>query len=125
MIELQGDRYVRVSGGETSATRAQMVDPISSANSRSQRSSETAGRSVASARSPAVLVFRDGHREEISDFTIANGVLYSQANFYTDGTWNRQIELSSLNLPETVKSNQLRGVRFPLPTSPNEVIVRP
>ncbi len=74
---------------------------------------------------PAVLVFRDGHREEVSEYTIADGALYTRTDYYTAGSWNRQIELSALNLPDTVKSNQSRGVRFQLPSSPNEVIVRP
>ena len=74
---------------------------------------------------PAILIFRDGHREEVSEYTIADGSLYTRADYYTNGSWNRKIELSSLNLSETVRSNQSRGVRFQLPSFPNEVIVRP
>ena len=74
---------------------------------------------------PAILIFRDGHREETSAYTISNGVLYTGSDFYTNGSWTRKIELSSLDLPETLKSNQSRGVRFQLPSFPNEVIVRP
>ena len=70
-------------------------------------------------------MFRDGHREEVSDYTIADGNLYTHDDYYTNGSWNRKIELSSLNLLETVRSNQSRNVRFRLPSSPNEVIVRP
>jgi len=72
-----------------------------------------------------VLVFRDGHREEVSDYTIADGVLYARGDYYRDGAWNRKIELKSLNLPETIHSNDARGVHVQLPTSPNEVITRP
>ena len=71
------------------------------------------------------LVFRDGHREQVFDYTIADGVLYAHADYFTTGSWNRKIELSSLNLSETVKSNQSQGVRFQLPSAPNEVIVGP
>jgi len=89
------------------------------------RPSTTAIRTVAPPDlPPVVLVFRDGHREEASDYTIADGVLYTRGD-YSTGSWNRKIELSSLSLPETLKSNQSRGVRFQLPSSPNEVIVRP
>jgi len=56
---------------------------------------------------------------------ITDGVLYTSGDYYANGSWNRKIELSSLNLPETVKSNQSRSVRFQLPSAPNEVIIRP
>ena len=123
LIELRGDRFVQISGDADS--QSEMVDRTHVSALGPENNVAAQYPSRPSHYTITVLLFRDGHREEVSDFTIANGVLYSQANLYIDGTWNRQIELSSLNLPETVKSNQLRGVRFPLPTSPNEVIVRP
>jgi hypothetical protein len=124
MIELQGDRYVRLSGPETSG--AEMIDRMPERPPLAEGSSSSPLHSVATPElPPAVLVFRDGHHEEASEYTIADGVLYTRADYYTTGSWNRKIELSSLNLPETVKSNQSRGVRFQLPSSPNEVIVRP
>ena len=36
---------------------------------------------------PALLVFRDGHTEEVRDYTIADGILYARGDFYTDGYW--------------------------------------
>lgn len=128
MIELQGDRYVRVSGEEGSGAEMRTIEPQPSsvhhkamlvdANSRlaDRRPAELA---------PVVLVFRDGHREEVSDYTIADGVLYARGDYYRDGAWNRKIELKSLNLSETIQSNDARGVHVQLPTSPNEVITRP
>ena len=127
MIELQGDRYVRVSGEESSTAEMRTIEPQTSvarqsttvnANSKSpdRRPAELA---------PVELVFRDGHREEVSDYTIADGVLYARGDYYRDGTWNRKIELKSLNMSETIQSNDARGVRLQLPTSPNEVITRP
>ena len=74
---------------------------------------------------PVTLLFRDGHQEDIRDYTIADGIIYARGDFYNDGYWNKKIELSALDLRETVKSNQARGVRFALPNSPNEVITRP
>lgn len=118
MIELQGGHYVRVSGEpnpgtETLSGLAVSVNPPESAPRASLQ--------VA----PVVLVFRDGHREEVTDYTIEDGALYVRSDFYTSGSWNRKIEISSLNVPETVKLNQSRGVDFHLPTAPNQVIVRP
>ncbi|HEV2470218.1 MAG TPA: hypothetical protein VGS78_13595 [Candidatus Sulfotelmatobacter sp.] len=119
MIELQGDRYVQVSGTEDSSS--QRIDqPLTRASkSTSDRDQPP------QPNSPVLLVFRDGHSEEISSYTIENGTLYSTADYYTAGSWNRKIELSSLNIPATLNSNRSRGVPFMLPTAPNEVVVGP
>jgi hypothetical protein len=128
MIELQGDRYVRVSGEESSS--AEMIGPETIDQIRvsrpARRPSDAADRSTPAADiAPAILVFRDGHREEVTGYTIADGVLYARADYYTAGSWNQKIELSSLNLPETIQSNRSRGVKFQLPTASNEIIVGP
>ena len=124
MIELQGDHYVRVSGDATS--HAEKIDPmLDSAPPPRPMSDSPAQALPTAALPPSVLVFRDGHREEISDYTIADGVLYTRSDYYTTGSWNKKIELTSLNLPETVQFNQARGRRFHFPTAANEVIVGP
>jgi|SRR5271166_3907374 len=123
MIELQGDRYVQISGDQSS--RAQMIDQLPT--TQSVQPADTLSLRPAPQQQPslAVLVFRDGRRQEISAYTIADGFLYATADYYTSGAWNQKIELSSLNLPETVASNSSRGLRFQLPSAPNEVIVGP
>jgi hypothetical protein len=135
MIELQGDRYVRVSGEEMPGE--QFVDSDSEirdaerASGRKSRASDSVipasviPAAAAQELPPAVLVFRDGRSEEVSEYTIADGVLYTRSDYYTTGSWNRKIALSSLNLLETTKSNQARGLRFRLPSASNEVIVGP
>jgi hypothetical protein len=127
IIELRGDRYVRVSSAEISEdSGAQVVEAVpSSPHQTNQPSVASNNVSAAPESPPATLVFRDGHREEVSDYTIAGGILYTSSNYYTDGAWNRRIEISSLNLPETINSNRSRGVPFRLPAAPNEVIVGP
>jgi hypothetical protein len=120
MIELQGDRYVEVSGGQPPGT--QMID--------SQFGSPSSLHSAPSSRaqiqsSSVVLVFRDGHRQAVSAYTIADGILYAASDYATTGEWTQAIELASLNVPETVATNSSRGLRFQLPTAPNEVIVGP
>jgi len=118
MIELQGDRYVQVSGNEDSGS--ERIDrPLTKV------SKSTPDQQQPQQNFPVLLVFRDGHSEEISTYTIENGILYSTADYYTAGSWNRKIELSSLNLPATLNSNRSRGVPFMLPTAPNEVVVGP
>jgi hypothetical protein len=133
MIEQQGDRYVRVSGPETPG--AVMLKPERLGQSQVQGAPAVERRPLGAAvplppadakeLARAVLVFRDGHREEVSEYVIADGILYARADYYTDGSWNRKIALAALNLPETVEINRSRGDRFQLPTAPNEVIVRP
>ena len=130
MIELQGDRYVRISGEDTSTAEVKQIDATIATHALVSR--RHVSHSIIAAPSPApqqlppaILVFRDGHREEISDYTIAEGILYTHANYYTDGSWNKKISLSSLNLLDTVTANQSRGIKFQLPTAPNEVFVRP
>ena len=123
MIELQGDRYVRVTGPEISG--AEMIDRMPERSPLPEHSGAPIHAAAIPELPPAVLVFRDGHREEASEYTIADGILYAHSDYYATGSWNKKIELSSLDLPETVKSNESRGVKFQVPSSPNEVIVRP
>lgn len=118
MIELQGDRYVQISGDQPS--RAQMIDAVPAAQSASHTAPV-----AHSQPAYAVLVFRDGHRQEISAYTITDGILYASADYATTGVWNQKIELTSLNVPETVATNSSRGLHFHLPSAPNEVIVGP
>jgi hypothetical protein len=132
MIELQGDRYVQVSGEAKSSALMQTIDGGSAtapATAAAGKTSKPAsGQLVRAAEKQtmiATLVFRDGHREEISDYTITNGVVYAKADYYNSGSWNRKIELSTLNLPETIQINQSNGLNFQLPSAPNEVIVGP
>lgn len=116
MIELRGDRYIQVSGDEPSTAR--VIDAVQTPPS-SQTRAQTASRAT------TILVFRDGHREEIADYTIAQGTLYASADFYSSGAWNRKIDLSTVNVAETTSSNQSRGIAFRVPSAPNEVIVGP
>jgi len=116
MIELQGDRYVQISGDQPS--RAQMIDSLAP--------TKLVTRTDASASpTPAVLIFRDGHREEVTGYTIADSCLYVTSNYTRTGYWIQKIELSTLNLPETIAANSSHDHKFQLPSSPNEVIVGP
>lgn len=141
LIELQGDRYVRVgdnqvaSGGQpltltpghdagSPAPRQHSARAVSHDSSRSQPS-VIAAAGPAAPLPPVILVFGDGTRQEVHDYTIADGVLYARGDFYTDGYWNKKIELAKLNVPETFTANSTRGVSFVLPSAPNEVITRP
>lgn len=122
MIELQGDHYVRVSGNEGAGV--QMIDrDTATAATSAKQSAPPVNRPKETI--PATLVFRDGHREEIADYTITDGIVYAHADYYKTGSWNRKIEVSSLDLPQTLQLNQSHGLHFQIPSSPNEVIVGP
>jgi len=118
MIELQNGRYVRVSNDAPDAEmQAEAQEP--------PVAPAVATSSPAPNLAPALLVFRDGHSEEVRDYTIAEGFLYVRGDYYTDGYWNKRIALSSLDVPQTMQANASRNVNFILPSSPNEVITRP
>jgi hypothetical protein len=59
---------------------------------------------------PTVLVFRDGHREEIANYAIMGSTL-----FVLSGPRAR-IPIAELDIPATVRVNQDRGVEFHVPT---------
>jgi hypothetical protein len=120
LIERHGDRFVRIRETE------QEEDVRFSQNeSREALISEgSATRSPRPERQFTVLVFRDGRREEASNYTIVDGVLYQATDFWSTGSWTKSIKLALLNLPATVRENQVRGVKFFLPSGPHEVVVR-
>jgi len=124
MIELQNGRYVRV----TSTIADGDPLPLDPAPIRARPSQSLPPMNSPPPAQPlpaAVLIFRDGHREEVRDYTIADGILYARGDYYTDGYWNKKINLAALNVPETMQANANRSVRFILPSSPNEVVTRP
>jgi hypothetical protein len=118
MIELQNGRYVRVS---SNALDAEMQAEAQEAPA----TPAVATSSPAPNLTPVLLVFRDGHSEEVRDYTIADGILYARGDYYIDGYWNQKIALPSLDVPQTIQANSSRDVNFVLPSSPNEVITRP
>jgi hypothetical protein len=131
LIEWQGDHFVRT----TMSSAAGQAAPDYSEKSYSEkpaarspfRGQPVVKDSVQPPRElpPAVLVFRDGRREEVSDYTIMNGTMYSKADYWTSGSWTKKIQIADLDVPATMKINQERGVKFVLPASPNEVVMRP
>jgi len=125
LIEWQVDRYVRVGSGQSSP-RADAFPDYSQTPADARVN--PGGAPLASQRRelpPAILIFRDGHHEEISDYVIARGVLYARADYALTGLSTRNIELAKLDLAATLKINQENGSRFVLPNSPNEVVTRP
>jgi hypothetical protein len=112
-MELRGDHWVRLAS--TSAEpNGPYFDPA-------------AARSTAppAPLPAAILVFRDGHQEEVSRYTIVGRFISIKSDYWTTGTWTRKIQVSELDLPATLKLNQARGANFSLPSRPGEVMMRP
>ena len=122
MIELQGDHYVRFGGRQESAERGTNTAPD---YAEVQRSSTQVPQQRAHADLPTVLIFRDGHREQVPEYAIIGSTLYAGGDYWQSGNWTKNIQLSTLNIPATMKANHDNGVNFTLPSAPNEVITRP
>jgi hypothetical protein len=120
MIELQGNRYVRFGGRQQPAERGTDSPPdyveAAAAKSSGQAQPELP---------PTLLIFRDGHREQVPGYAIVGATLYANEDYWQSGHWTKNIELSALNIAATVQANHDNGVKFLLPSAPNEVITRP
>jgi hypothetical protein len=118
LIELQGDQYIRRTGdNHTAHNGAEVAKAIPSRSTvADNRPAEIL---------PTLFVFRDGHREESSDYSIVSGVIYSRGDYWTSGSWSKKILIPDLDVAATLRANQERGVPFRFPSAPNEVITRP
>ena len=121
MIELQGNRYVRYGGRQQLVERGANSPPDYVAADAKSPSLQQAQPVLP----PTVLIFRDGHREQVPGYAIVGATLYANGNYWQSGHWTKNIELSALNIPATVQANHDNGVKFLLPSAPNEVITRP
>jgi hypothetical protein len=124
LIEWQGDRYVRVTSGSINGSRTIQPDYVADKTERHSTRAVPETRSITEPP-PTTFIFRDGHQEQSSDYSIISGVIYTCGDYWTSGSWSKQIPLAQLDLPATVKANQDRRAPFRLPTAPNEVITRP
>ena len=61
-----------------------------------------------------VLVFKDGHQQEVANYAIVGDTLYNIADGRTT-----KVALASLDLPATVKQNDQRGLQFQVPVRTN------
>jgi hypothetical protein len=130
IIEWQGDRYVRRTSDSASSSPTTEPDYIADTKSQPPEKNSAHATSPSEPRTkveppPTTFVFRDGHQEESSDYSIISGMIYARGDYWTSGSWSKQIPLAQLDLPATAKANQDRGAPFRLPTAPNEVITRP
>ena len=130
VLELQGDHWVRLTNYGQSQT-GQILQPESQqASSQTSASLISAARQIPAPEPPselpaAVLVFRDGHQEEIGKYVIAGTTIYTSADYWSSGAWTRKVQIAALDIPATLKVNRERGAKFSLPSGPHEVMLRP
>jgi hypothetical protein len=131
VLELQGDHWVRITNYGQSQTAGQFVQPDSEGTPNlpavvpPATARQIQAAQPASELPPAVLVFRDGHREEIGKYLIMGATIYTSADYWSSGTWTRKVQIVELDVPATMKLNQERGANFSLPSRPSEVMIRP
>ncbi len=128
LIELQGNRYVRYDGSEHSSDlHAANISPDYSGSIGTEPSAPRPAHATTPAPDlpPATLIFLDGRHEEATNYAIVSGVMYLHSDYWTSGAWAKRIQLAELDIPATLKANQERGVKFALPSAPNEVVTRP
>lgn len=77
------------------------------------RSQQSSGQSkIAEIRAETVLVYRDGHTEEVQNYAIIGKTIW-----IFNESRARKIALSELDLPATKRDNEDRGIDFVLPSS--------
>lgn len=131
VLELQGDHWVRITNYGRSQTGGDSNQPESdrASNLPSVESPATSRRTQPGEPleklPPAVLVFRDGHKEEIGKYLIKDATIYTSADYWSNASWTRKAQIADLDVPATLKLNQARGAKFSLPSGPSEVMFRP
>lgn len=124
VLELEGDHWVKMTSSgppQIVGQAVQVSTPASPGPSAKTRVSAPAKPPVEAPR--AVLVFRDGHQEEIGQYRIMGGMITVAADYWSTGSWTKQVPVSDLDVPATLKLNGERGTHFRLPSGPNEVMI--
>jgi hypothetical protein len=84
-------------------------DPAHAPPVQTQPAPEQSSIPDAKPNEPSVLVFRDGHKQEVSNYAIMGQTVY----VFDKRT--QKIALADLDVPATVKANDDRGLEFKIP----------
>ncbi len=127
MLELRGNHWVRVtdSGQTMASSPTGEKGSAKAADVRTITPQESAAVEPPRELPPAVLVYRDGHKEEVTRYTIVGGTIYTSADYWNSGSWTKKVPIAELNVPATLELNHERGANFSLPSSPHVVVIRP
>jgi hypothetical protein len=121
LIEWQGDHYVRFGGVEESSQQPSPAQPDYAESTITSLPKERVAPTAAEP-TPAVVVYRDGHREEVSDYAIADGFIYVRGTEWRNGYGIKHVPLSVVDPQATIQANRQRGVKFMWPSASNVVI---
>jgi hypothetical protein len=129
VLELQGDHWVRLTNYGQSQTgpslQPQSEQAYNSTSTQASASRQIQPTEPPTELPPAILVFRDGHQEQIGKYVIKDAAIYTSADYWTTGSWTRKVRITALNIPATLRLNRDRGANFTLPSGPHEVMIRP
>lgn len=126
VLEERDGQWMRVPIGSQVPVESQSRQPRVATSARVQEPSP-GGTSLAERPAelpPVVLVFRDGHREEMNNYLIQGDALYTSADRWSTGAWSRKIPIAELDVAASLRVNAERGAKFSLPRGPNQVVVR-
>jgi hypothetical protein len=126
LLELRDGQWVRVAtASEAPASLQPMQSDFAKApNPQPNISSEKQPAQPLPASPRAVLVFRDGHQEELETYMIQGDLIYVGMDYWSSGSWTRTIPIAELDVPATLKLNRERGGKFSLPSGPSEIMIR-
>jgi hypothetical protein len=127
LIELEDGRYVRHGATAQSEQSSVSHEPRTrSAPKPDYAARHYSGNEESGELTPTMLIFRDAHREQVSDYAIVGRVLYAHSDLDGEpGYGLKNIQISELDIPATIRANRENGVSFMLPSGPNEVVTRP
>jgi hypothetical protein len=127
LIEANDSGYVKIDGeaAKIDGSPSDHIPNISQPKPSSRRLLPTASSATAVPLPAAILIYRDGRTEPVADYAIIGGILYARGDYWQQGYWSKPIQIATLDIPATILANQQRGVKFVLPSSPNEIITRP
>lgn len=91
---------------------AQLTDEVQALRDQQAMSQPAAAAPPPEKRVAAVLVYRDGHQAEVSDYALVGQTLW-----VFSGSRTRRVPLADVNLEATNRLNDSRGIDFALPTS--------
>ena len=127
VLELQGNHWVRItdSGQTVVGSAVAPKGPTEATSLRTTVAQQKSATEPTRALPPAVLVFRDGRKEEITRYAIIGGTIYTSSDYWNNGSWTTKVPIAELDVPATLELNRERGANFNLPTSPSVVVIRP
>jgi hypothetical protein len=126
LLEYRDGQWVRIPTGSEMQAGSDSSTPNSAPSSSLRPGIEELAVSAPPlpAMPHAVIVFRDGHSEELEKYFIQGDTLYTKIDSWSTGPLARRISLADLDIPASLRLNKEHGTKFNLPSGPNEVVVR-